>query len=123
MQVIDGSASKARSESLESRRFNADSYAWAAAQTLRQHVPADSQMNASGEVLVLSTHLARVHSTAVNLGGAWQPSRPIDDLTVCAQRETVSTLDDQGVAVVGQICLSENGAFPMFVRAQRFGVR
>jgi hypothetical protein len=114
--------------------LNSNALIWEAPQVLNNFTAntfsdgfarAQLQVNAGGEALLSGVTdvggLASAYS--INLGAAWKNPSYTQDYDVCNPRDTRQTLDDQGVVMMVQICLSKGGGFPMFVRAKHVNVR
>ncbi len=118
----------------QSRRLNAGSLIWEAPQILNNFTAniflegfarAQLQVNSGGEALLSGVTdvggLASAYS--INFGAAWQNPSYTQDYDVCNPRDTRQVLDDQGVVMIVQICLSKDGAYPMSIRAKRVNIR
>jgi PKD repeat protein len=119
----------------QSRRLSANALTWETPQILNNFTAntfldnsfarAQLQVNKGGEALLSGVTdvggLASAYS--INLGTAWQNPSYTQDYDLCNPRDTRQVLDDQGVVMMVQICLSKNGAYPMSVRAKRVNIR
>jgi PKD repeat protein len=108
---------------LESRRFNASTNTWKTAKVLDGYFTKELQLNFNGEAMVNGITNTVGELTSANLGFDWQPVTKFDDFTVCRPPETTISLDDNGIAMLAQVCRPGGQDSPMFIRAKRFSIR
>jgi hypothetical protein len=107
---------------MQSRKFTSATSMWAASESLPLFNMEDTKVNGSGELLVVGSAQGQVPGTTSNVGAGWSQPRLVDDFKQCTSRQLAGALDDQGVALLGQIC-STSGGLPMFIRSARFSIR
>jgi hypothetical protein len=107
---------------MQSRKFTSLTSMWAAAESLPLFNMEETKVNGTGELLVVGSTQGLVPGSTSNVGAGWSQPRLVDDFKQCTSRQIAGALDDQGVALLGQIC-STGGGFPMFIRSARFSIR
>ncbi len=108
---------------LESRRFDASTNTWKTAKVLDGYFVKELQLNFNGEAVVNGIGTTIGAMTSTNLGFDWTPITKFDDFTVCRPPETTVSLDDNGIAMLAQVCRPGSQDSPMFIRAKRFSIR
>ncbi len=106
---------------LTSRRFDASTNTWTAVHTRDLLYATSAAMNATGEVFAYGETAGP--KTAVNLGGDWSAVTTYEDFTNCIPRVSAIDLDDNGFAIIAQICETPTVSTPLFIRAKRFSIR
>ena len=106
---------------LTSRRFDASTNSWTAVRTRDLLYATSAAISASGEVFAYGETAGP--KTAFNLGGDWSAVSAYEDLTNCIPRVSAIDLDDNGLALIAQICETPTVSYPMFIRAKRFSIR
>jgi hypothetical protein len=106
---------------MQSRKFNASTSMWAPTESLPLFNLDKAHVNVNGDLLVVGNNQGLVPGSTSNGGNGWVQPRLMEDFKECTSRQTLGALDNQGIALLGQIC-STGGGFPMFIRAARFSI-